>query len=174
MTPERLAAGHGERSLMLLRQKERDPGSISLCRLLQAVMFPDYDATQLESFIRLRINDVIEDGILNQGYFRLRYEDLVTNRTNPLETYLGLELQADVPVEASLRRVVRTRTAGLWRNWLTSADVSRLRPLMRRYMVVFRYPDDWELAREAVIPPEHCSVYFERVLAERRRKLEAS
>lgn len=168
---ERLAAGHAERCLELLRQKERDPRSISLCRLLQAVTFPDEDPGWVLANLPGHAESLI-DASLNQGFFRLRYEDLVAHRLDALRTYLNLDLEDDVAVADEFRRVVRTRKAGQWRHWLTPEDVASLRPLLRRTMVVFRYEDDWQLAAQPVIEPSHCSEYFARVLAERREQLE--
>ena len=45
-----------------------------------------------------------------------------------------------------------------------------LGPLMADYLREYGYADDWTLAERSVIPPEHGSLYVERILAEKRRK----
>ncbi|MCY0915575.1 hypothetical protein [Massilia antarctica] len=99
----------------------------------------------------------------------LRYEDLVAGRLDSVAAYLGLPVQAGARVDPQYQRVARTKGAGDWRHWFSGADVALLRPLLAPMMAALGYADDWTLAPQPHITPEHSWMYFERLVRERRQ-----
>ncbi len=98
-----------------------------------------------------------------------KYESMVAARFEPVAQYLSLPAEAMNPqVPDSLRRVVRSRRAGNWRDWFCPEDVEHYRPLLSGYMERYDYPDDWLLNPEPRIRPEECSEYVLRLDRERR------
>jgi len=162
--PERYA-----RFVGLLRKKESDPGSVSVRELIELIeaLYPHFPLFEYWK----RVHKLaLAFGAAHPDYFRLRYEDFVDGQLAELEAYLGFALTGAAEVGRRWRRVVRTKGYGQWRAWLTEQDVPFLRPLMSDYLRAYGYADDWTLAERSVIPPEHGSLYVERILAEKRRK----
>jgi len=108
----------------------------------------------------------------NPGLHRIAYEDFIAGRTEALADYLGFAVPrgADVEVDASVRRVTRTRSSGDWRNWFTAEDVAYFRPVLDEAMQAFGYQDAWELAASPAIAPANGSEYVRRLLTEQRER----
>ena len=105
-----------------------------------------------------------------QGEFLVyKYEDLVAGRYAPVEQLLGLALPPGEAVPApQYEHVARTKGSGDWRNWFAAEDVAYFRPFMLPYLSRYAYPDDWSLASEPSIRPEHASEYVLRTVGHRR------
>jgi hypothetical protein len=156
--------------LDLLRAKETDPRSVSLTRI--NTVFQGFAGPTLhsdEGITRL-LNDAVAFHEAFPDGMVYKYEVMVTGQFDSLAQYLSLSaenMKPDVP--EGLRRVVRSRRAGNWRDWFCLEDVDHYRPLLSAYMDRYGYSDDWELNREPLIPPEECSEYALRLVRERRR-----
>ncbi len=99
-----------------------------------------------------------------------KYEDVVAGRYEPIEHYLGMRLPpGEAVVAEQYRHVAQTKGSGDWRYSLTTADVDFFRPFLLPYMHAYGYEDEWTLAAEPRIPPEHASEFVERSVAHRRR-----
>lgn len=106
--------------------------------------------------------------------FRLPYLDLVNDRFESVQSFLRLKVESKTDIDEQHKRVVRTKGSGDWRNWVTPSDIEYLRTMFLGYMNTFFYPDEWELASDPVVRPEHCSDYVYRLFEERyetRREL---
>ncbi|MBK6335984.1 MAG: hypothetical protein IPF60_09520 [Betaproteobacteria bacterium] len=158
-----------DRFVELLRAKEADPGSVPITRInalfesLAGLAFRTDDA-----LVRL-MNGVVTFHRAFPECLVYKYESMVAARFEPVAQYLSLPAEAMNPqVPDSLRRVVRSRRAGNWRDWFCPEDVEHYRPLLSGYMERYDYPDDWVLNPEPHIRPEECSEYVLRLDRERR------
>jgi hypothetical protein len=160
-----------DRYVDLLRMKEADPRSVSLTRinaLFQSLADPtprssDGVARLLDE--AMAFHDAFPDCVV------FRYEALVAGRFESLAQHLSLRAEAMRPdVPDSLRRVVRSRRAGNWRDWFCPEDVLHYRPLLAAYMDRYAYADDWELCPTPTIHAEECSEYVLRLVRERRER----
>jgi hypothetical protein len=158
--------------LALLRQKEADPLSVPMMRLLRTFDRLERAAGSPASW-RERYQD---RGVLRPLRFHderpnlpvFRYEQLVDEEFEPLETILGLSLGGVATVPRELKRVVRTKGYGAWRDWFTPDDVERLRPILEPYCERY-YPNaEWCLNASPKLDPKYGSLYVESVINERR------
>jgi hypothetical protein len=160
-----------DRYVALLRRKEADPRSVSLTSInamFQSLVDPTLRAS--EGVTRLldaamAFHDAFPDCVV------FRYEALVAGRFESLAQHLSLRAEAMRPeVPDSLRRVVRSRRAGNWRDWFCPEDVAHYRPLLAAYMERYAYADGWELSATPTIRAEECSEYVLRLVHERRER----
>ncbi len=154
--------------LHLLQEKERNPAAVSMLRLLDAMAALDRGVELLPSFL-VRQELVKRFLTMYPEYHRVPYADFVDDKIENLEGYLGFRLTGSARVE-SHTRVTRTRGYGDWKNWFTAEDVAFFRPLLEDYVQLAGLPDDWELAREPIVPTEFASGYVRRVVDEKRQK----
>ena len=83
----------------------------------------------------------------------VRYaQDFVSGQTAALEEYLGFPLRSGEKVGAKYQRVVRTKGAANWRNWILAGDAQFFRTVFAEYMAQFGYADDWEPSEPAGHP----------------------
>jgi hypothetical protein len=107
----------------------------------------------------------------HEGLLTYKYEDLVAGNLLAIERYLGIGLPGgEAAVTAEYDHVVRTKGANDWVNWFTEEDVAFFRPHFAAYMRTYGYPDDWTLAAEPRIRPEHGSQFVRRSVALRRQR----
>jgi hypothetical protein len=143
--------------LELLAQKEADPGSVSLCDLRglhRGILGENYGRVQIDC-----CNDY--------DHCLVKYEDFIEGRIANAEEYLGFELTGTDDVDPIYNRVVRSKRAGNWRNWMTPDDVDTLKPLFAPFMEHFGYDcDDWRLNDEPVIESALSTDYVRRVWPE--------
>ena len=151
----------------VLRRKEADPQGTPLCDIIAL-----FDRMSKRAVLPRATRDAgvaLDFQRQHADLFPYRYEDLVRAHYAPIEPYLGFTLGREAAtVPADFARVVRTRQAGNWRHWLTASDVDFFKPWFASYLAYNGYPDDWTLAPEPRIPPEHCSGYVMRLVNERR------
>ncbi len=159
----------------MLRQKEIDPGSVSVRNLLaaftelsgEAFSFPTWAADYWRHSIRKPLDFYDTHG----SVFLFKYEDMIDRQFGGLEKYLGVPLKGDACVPPELARVTRTRNYGGWRDWFTQEDIEALRPVLQPFLDRY-YPEaDWQLNRSPSIPAEYCSRYVERIVNDRRLSL---
>jgi hypothetical protein len=103
--------------------------------------------------------------------FTYKYEDFVAGNYVAIQDYLGIALpEGEATVAASYEHVGRTKSANDWKNWFTEDDVAFFRPHLAPYMRAYGYADDWTLAAEPCIRPEHGSEFVQRSVALRNRQ----
>jgi hypothetical protein len=148
-----------------LRQKEADPWSVSVQELCEQHMGHVFRPDLENSAVRL------DAAVLSH---QVRYEELIKGVADAaISDHLGRWL-APLPADAEtknavIRRVVRSKSAGYWRDWFTPADVAYFRPQFACYMETFDYADDWELAAEPHLDPHLGSEYLVQLLQRRRQ-----
>jgi hypothetical protein len=152
-----------------LRRKEVDPRSISLLALLDL-----YRRLTGEVWLP-RSPELIAQALdfhRNNGDFIVyKYEDFIARNYVAIEDYLGVALpDGEADVTTQYEHVARTKAAHDWKNWFTAEDVAFFRPQLAPYMRAYGYPDDWTLAAEPCIRPEHGSDYVRRSVAFRSRQ----
>jgi len=158
--------------LNLLKEKEKEPSSISLIHILKLIYnFYEKDLTDLINDIRFQHKWLIEFEEYLDSYLKIRYEDFVTNNWNELEVYLGFKLQEDIEIGKEYGHVKRTKGFGDWHNWFTPEDIDFFKPLFRVYMKNYNYKSDWIVPYSQKIKPEHCSKYVELTASRRRNKI---
>lgn len=163
-----------ERIRTLLERKERDPKSVSVGGILEAmgdVAGKSARASAHAGHFK-RLMDVFDawcaatpDALL------YRYEDFVEGRFEPLEDHLGRPIVGQAEVPKTLKRVERTRDSGSWRHWFTEDDVQLFRPAFGSWLARYGYDaDDWAVEATPTIDPDHASRYYMRLVSECRAK----
>jgi hypothetical protein len=153
--------------LDLVLKKEQDPESVSfheICRYTGHNGWPR------------SVDDVIEEEQKRYGpmcdfvkrlgndWFLFKYEDMVNQKFNALNDYLGFKVQneAEVPIGTGKEKVVRKKAYGDWRHWFVKEDVTVFKPVLLPYMQVVGYDcDDWNLSNEPAIEPRFSSEYMQ-------------
>lgn len=157
-----------------LVEKETSPCSVSLLSILGVISDAANDKELTERFFK-RIAAAMNEfdnyvNTYNSGLV-YRYEQLVQSDFAPLECHLGIALPERINVPKTYNRVIRTKGYGSWRDWFTPTDVDYIKPLVSTWLSRYDYDvNDWELNDTPSIAPEHCSVYFERLVQEVNRK----
>jgi hypothetical protein len=155
-------------ALQLLRRKERCSGEVSMLDLFSRLR-DDFEINAFAAFCTRMLGAAAALAEPEYRFFTLTYEEMIGGRLQSLADYLGFPLEGSDEVDEALRRVVRTKSSGNWRDWFLSSDVEHFRPLLQPFLRHFRYDtDDWMLNEHPVIPTRDCSGYALRVLNERR------
>ena len=168
-----------ERLVSMLRQKEEDPDCVSVTDLLmlqgELSGKPSKKPEGAALVLTMPLQWLMDFRRDHPEYFIVKYEDFVENRLEGLADYLGFSLPGGSEVDSHLQRVVRTKGAGDWKNWLTESDIALLRAdaRMADYMKLFDYEDDWALPERRAVDPRHGSEYVLRLVEERRGGLSA-
>jgi hypothetical protein len=100
--------------------------------------------------------------------FILKYEDFVDGRLEELSRYLNLPLALNVEVASDVKRVVRTKSYGYWKDWYTSDDINFFRSAFAPLLRSFSYDDDWEPNASPTIDRATGSDYMTRIVTELR------
>ena len=156
----------------LLRQKEADPGSVSVLTLLDTIASlagePFSTAMWADDYGDRAIRKPLEFHRQRSHVHVFRYEDMVDGDFAALEKYLGMTLTGKAEVGPEVQRVVRRKTYGDWRNWFTEGDVEIIRPVLKPYLDRYYPGAEWHLNEAPRVSPEHASRYVERIVNERR------
>ena len=152
-----------ERVLAALREKERNPACWPIHRLFEDPVL-GFGSVRAES-LRIRLAQTMAFLEARRNEIQLfRYEDMVANRWDGLEQYLGRSITGEARVPARTLRVVRSKRAGNWAHWFAPEDVEYYRPIASDFLKFVGLADDWELAPNAHIDPRECSEYVERLV----------
>ncbi len=158
-----------ENQLELVLKKEKDPLSISFSEICR---YTGYDGS-----IRT-IEEVIEEEIhryqqmskfvkgLGSDWILFTFEDMVAQKFDALNEYLGFEVEADanVPSSSGKAKVIRKKDTGDWRHWFTEEDMELFKPAFLPYMELIGYDyNDWKPDPNPVIEPEFSSVYMQKL-----------
>ena len=153
--------------LDLVLKKEQDPRSVSfheICRYTGHNGWP----RRLENVIEEEQNrygpmcDFVKG--LGKDWFLFRYEEMVDQKFDALDDFLGFKVQneAEVPIGTGKEKVVRKKAYGDWRHWFVDEDVELFKPAFLPYMQVVGYDcEDWNLNPEPVIEPQFSSEYMQ-------------
>ena len=163
-------AGHKqqfENHLELVLKKEKDPLSVPFYEICR---YTGHDTSHrsVEAVIeeeRRRYQQMIEfvKG-LGSDWILFKFEDMVDQKFDALNDYLGFEVQADanVPSASGRAKVIRKKGTGDWRHWFTEEDMELFKPAFLPYMELIGYDcDDWQPDPNPLIEPEFSSVYLQ-------------
>ena len=156
----------------ILKRKENNPTGVSIREILTTIgsvtgaeKAADSQLVGIERALA-RFDEYVA---VNPDSLLYRYEDFVSGNFSPLEEYLGFTIAGKAEVPGNLRRVVRTKGYGDWRNWFTEADVDTYRKVVSPWLEKYGYDaNDWQLNAAPVIDASHCSEYFLRLVSEQR------
>jgi len=154
-----------EAHLALVLKKERDPRSIPFYEICRYAGHGEWPMTKEQVFEheKARYQQMYEfvKG-LGDDWFLFKYEDMVDNKFEGLNEYLGFEVKTETEVAKGYTKVVRKKTYGDWRNWFTPEDVELFKPAYTPYMELIGYDcNDWQLNDNPVIEPEFSSMYMQ-------------
>jgi hypothetical protein len=146
--------------IRLLHRKELDPGSVS-AREIRELLDIEPINDHLDKLIDYHQN--------RPDVFVYKYEDYIDGHLEKLNKYLGLKVDkvGNVPE----KRVIRSKSYGNWKDWFTPSDVEFFRPMVKDYMQMFGYRDDWELNSKPVIDPAINSNYVINLIEEAKEML---
>jgi hypothetical protein len=155
-----------EAHLDLVLKKEKDPGAIAfyeICRYAGHNGWPMTTEAVVEEERKRckRMRGFLES--LGSEWFIFKYEDMVKQKFDALNQYLGFEVKADaeVPQSTGKAKVIRKKATGDWRHWFTQKDVELFKTAYLPYMEIIGYDvEDWALSPNPVIEPEYSSVYM--------------
>ncbi len=150
-----------------VRQKEQDPGSVSLMslyRLQQQLEGKDPD--ELKGFMQRSFQRVILLADTFPEFFVLNYEDFVDAKLDALSGFLGFGVEP-AEVAAQYSRVARTKSYGDWKNWFTEEDREELLDTTQPFMDRFGYAD-WSLNEPPRIDPRTGSDYILKLIDSRK------
>lgn len=156
-----------EAHLAMVLKKEKDPKSVpfyEICRYVGHKGWPVsvQDVFQEERIRYERMSNFVKS--LDSGWFIFKYEDMVSNRFDMLDEYLGFTVKsrAEVPKGTGKEKVVRKKAAGDWRHWFLEEDVILFKPAYLPYMETIGYDiDDWRLSVNPHIEPQFSSEYLQ-------------
>jgi hypothetical protein len=121
----------------LLRRKIESPSTVSTIRLYDAIASlaghpgPESLARRYHRLVRF---------LHQHRPHMIRYEDFVDGRVADLAQYLGMPVSLASRVDDEHRRVVRTKTYGEWRAWLTAEDLEFINSRVVESMLALDYP----------------------------------
>ena len=110
--------------LDLIRQKQADPGSLSVLAILRALEGMSGRDNLLTNF---RDNAVMPARIqrtYGDRFWMFAYDDLLNGCFDRLSAYLGIEVTADFKVDSQHGYVSRSMSSGEWRSWFLPEDIA--------------------------------------------------
>jgi hypothetical protein len=155
-----------------LKSKEADPGSMPVKTLLASFANLNCEDFSWDDWAmqqhHISIRRPLDFHNKRSGLFLFKYEDMIDQRLDQLNNYLGLTLKETTCVPPELTRVTRTKNYGAWRHWLTADDVEYLGPILQPFLDRYYPETDWKVSKAPSIPAEHGSLYIQRIVNERR------
>lgn len=155
--------------IRLLLEKEAEPTSLSVVTLFEEFR-QDFNRQEFSAFVSTLLRSAVNLAAESNGFYVFRYEELVSQRFSNLQSYLQFPLLGKGEVDKDFSRVIRTRGSGDWKNWFVPDDVSYFKPIMDQFIDAYGYSDDWSMDDKQSISSQYGSLYFIRVLNERRQQ----
>ncbi|MDQ8202665.1 hypothetical protein [Pelagicoccus sp. SDUM812003] len=157
------------RYVSLLRRKVERPESVSVMEICD--LFGELSGMDLRFLVGEEVRCHGEFKSAHGSEFHtLLYEDLVANRWQGLETYLGFPLRKQLVVPPGFERVARGKRSGDWKRWFLPSDQKVLGEKWSRYFELFSDHDRHEaLERHPVISHEESVAYTVRMINQYRR-----
>jgi hypothetical protein len=158
-----------EAHLDLVLKKEKDPLSIPFAEICRYTGFGDWPRTveQVIEEEKHRYQNMCEFVMgLGSDWILFTFEDMVSQKFDVLNKYLGFDVQADanVPSASGKAKVIRKKDSGDWRQWFTVGDTELFKPAFMPYMELIGYDcNDWTPDPNPVIEPEFSSVYMQKL-----------
>ncbi len=155
--------------LELILKKEKDPLSISFSEICRYTGFDDIPRTVAEvideeSRRYQQMSEFVKG--LGSDWILFTFEDMVAQKFNVLNEYLGFEVRAEanVPSASGTAKVIRKKDTGDWRHWFTKEDIELFKPAFLPYMELIGYDcNDWDTEPNPMIEPEFSSVYMQNL-----------
>lgn len=140
-------------TLNKVKIKEEKPSAINFHELnpkLTNLNLINYQYSNLIKFITPNIDSI----------FQLKYEDLIAEKTQNLEEYLGFKLNPNAKVKEQFKRIERNAKYGDWRIWFTDSDNEYYKPL-NPILDNLKYDTlDWKLDYPTKISSQNGSEYM--------------
>ena len=155
--------------LDLLRLKERDPDALAMIDLEARLLLPRPTLESAFFWNDHQKNNFLSTLIEEGRAFIFKYEDFVNQEYSGLENFLGIKMSRNAKVPKQFQRVIRSKTHSFWNHWFTQKDVDNYMELFQPFLEQYGYKDEWALAEEKKIDPEHCSRYVRTIINERRQ-----
>ena len=156
--------------LDLVLKKERKPSELPFYEICRYSTNESDWPTDLERVVQeetLRYQSMCEFvRDLGEDWFLFKYEDMVNKNAEPLNQYLGFDIQeeTEVPKSTGKAKVVRKKSTGDWRHWFTEDDIEPAKTAYLPYMKALEYDcEDWTLEEHPVIEPRYSSDYMQRI-----------
>jgi len=139
-----------EKHLELVLKKEKDPLSVpfsEICRYTGHDGSPRSVAAVIEEERRgcQQMREFVKG--LGSDWILFTFEDMVAQKFDVLNEYLGFEVDADanVPSASGKSKVIRKKDTGDWRHWFTEEDMELFKPAYLPYMELVGYEcNDWK------------------------------
>ena len=154
--------------LDLLRLKERDPDALAMIDLEARLLLPRPTLESAFFWNDHQKSNFLSTLIEEERAFIFKYEDFVNQEYSGLENFLGIKMSRNAKVPKQFQRVIRSKTHSFWNHWFTQKDVDNYMGLFQPFLEQYGYKDEWALAEEKKIDPEHCSRYVRTIINERR------
>jgi hypothetical protein len=156
-----------EAHVAMVLKKEKNPQAVPFFEICRYAGHGSYPLSREQVFEEERrryerMRDFVKS--LGPDWFIFKYEDMVTNRFDELNRYLGfvVRTEAEVPKGTGKEKVVRKKASGDWRHWFLQEDVELFEPAFRPYMETIGYDaNDWAISPSPEIEPEFSSVYMQ-------------
>ena len=153
--------------LDLVLKKEKEPTAVAFFEICRYAGHGHWPLAKQEVFEEERdryerMRDFVKS--LDPDWFIFKYEDMVANRFDELNRYLGfiVKTEAEVPKGTGKEKVVRKKATGDWRHWFLQEDVDLFKPAYQPYMEAIGYDlNDWDISPSPEIEPEFSSVYLQ-------------
>jgi hypothetical protein len=155
--------------LDLLRMKERDPDALAMIDLEARLLLPRPTLESAFFWNDHQKSNFLSTLIEEERAFIFKYEDFVNQEYSGLENFLGIKMSRNAKVPKQFQRVIRSKTHSFWNHWFTQKDVDNYMGLFQPFLEQYGYKDEWALAEEKKIDPEHCSRYVRTIINERRQ-----
>ncbi len=155
--------------LDLLRLKERDPDALAMIDLEARLLLPRPTLESAFFWNDHQKSNFLSTLIEEERAFIFKYEDFVNQEYSGLENFLGIKMSRNAKVPKQFQRVIRSKTHSFWNHWFTQKDVDNYMGLFQPFLEQYGYKDEWALAEEKKIDPEHCSRYVRTIINERRQ-----
>ena len=155
--------------LDLLRLKERDPDALAMIDLEARLLLPRPTLESAFFWNDHQKSNFLSTLIEEERAFIFKYEDFVNQEYSGLENFLGIKMSRNAKVPKQFQRVIRSKTHSFWNHWFTQKGVDNYMELFQSFLGQYGYKDEWALAEEKKIDPEHCSRYVRTIINERRQ-----
>jgi len=143
------------RSYEKMKMKEANPNSISMFDVIGSSINLSNYLDKTYSFLK----EVISK-LEGENKHIILYSDLMQNKTEPLEKYLGVRLEKNVTVHKSIKRVARSRSYNNWKKYFTEEDIRLSKLQFQPYLDYFGFSEDWELDDITYLDPQQGSEYM--------------
>ena len=156
-----------EKQLELVLKKEKAPPSVPFSEICRYTGFDGSprtvaDVIEEENHRYQQMSEFVKG--LGSDWILFTFEDMVAQKFDVLNEYLGFEVEADanVPSTSGKAKVIRKKDTGDWRHWFTEEDMELFKPAYLPYMELVGYDcNDWKPDSNPAIEPEYSSTYMQ-------------